>query len=61
MQPAAGRRELFGVDRLDALLLACAASAAAGECIDRVRAEVNTFSENAPPSDDQTLIAIRCR
>lgn len=57
--PKGGSRQLFGVERLDALLLACGATSAEG-CIARVRAEVAAFSEHAPPTDDQTLIAIRC-
>ena len=51
--------ELFGQDRLDALLLACGASSAFG-CIERVCGEVAAFSADAPPTDDRTLIAIRC-
>jgi sigma-B regulation protein RsbU (phosphoserine phosphatase) len=57
--PRNGERELFGVERLDDLLLACGANNAA-ECIERVRGEVAAFCANAPPIDDQTLIAIRC-
>lgn len=52
-------RQLFGVERLDKLLLDCGAASADG-CIERVRAEVNAFCEGQPPTDDQTLIAIRC-
>jgi sigma-B regulation protein RsbU (phosphoserine phosphatase) len=51
--------ELFGVDRLDALLLACGGRPA-DECIARIRAEVAAFCGNTPPADDQTLVAIRC-
>jgi sigma-B regulation protein RsbU (phosphoserine phosphatase) len=58
-QRGAASRELFGVERLDEVLLGCAASGAA-DCIGRVRAAVAEFCENAPPTDDQTLIAIRC-
>jgi serine phosphatase RsbU (regulator of sigma subunit) len=50
---------LFETDRLDRLLLDCGGSSAEG-CIDRVRTEVAAFCANAPPTDDQTLIAIRC-
>lgn len=57
--PRNGTRELFGVERLDALLVACGASKAA-DCIERVRKDVAAFCNNAPPIDDQTLIAIRC-
>ena len=61
MAPLRGatRRQLYGVERLDALLLANATSDVE-ECVARIRAELNAFSENAPLSDDQTLIAIRC-
>jgi sigma-B regulation protein RsbU (phosphoserine phosphatase) len=60
MAPLRGpSRELFGVERLDAVLLACGGSNAA-ECIDRIRAEVAAFRENLPATDDQTSIAIRC-
>jgi phosphoserine phosphatase RsbU/P len=50
--------ELFGTDRLDQLLQDCRATA--DDCIDRIRMSVASFCENAPPTDDQTLIAIRC-
>lgn len=56
---AEGSRELFGVERLDALLLD-SRQESAQSCIDHVTASINDFSKNAPPTDDQTLIAIRC-
>jgi sigma-B regulation protein RsbU (phosphoserine phosphatase) len=52
-------RQLFGVNRLDQRLLECGAASAA-QCIECVRASVSAFCENALPTDDQTLIAIRC-
>lgn len=52
-------RDLFGVERLDLLLVDCGATSAHG-CVDRIRADVTAFSERSPPTDDQTLIAIRC-
>lgn len=52
-------RQLFGIERLDKVLLDCGASSA-DMCIARIRSEVAAFCENAPPTDDQTLIAIRC-
>jgi len=52
-------RELFGSDRLDKLLVDCGAGSAE-ECIGRIRSALAVFTENAPPTDDQTLIAIRC-
>jgi sigma-B regulation protein RsbU (phosphoserine phosphatase) len=53
-------RQLFGVNRLDQRLLECGA-ASAEQCIECVRASVAGFCDNAMPTDDQTLIAIRCR
>jgi sigma-B regulation protein RsbU (phosphoserine phosphatase) len=55
----ASSRDLFGLDRLDSLLLDCKPGTMQ-ECLDKIRASVNCFAENALPSDDQTLIAIRC-
>ena len=52
-------RELFGVERLDALLLACGPTSPA-DCIARIRTDLTAFTANTPPTDDQTLIAIRC-
>jgi sigma-B regulation protein RsbU (phosphoserine phosphatase) len=51
--------DLFGIGRLDNTLVECGASSAEA-CIDRIRSEVAAFSENAPPNDDRTLIALRC-
>jgi sigma-B regulation protein RsbU (phosphoserine phosphatase) len=53
-------RELFGVERLDRLLVNCHPKTADG-CIERIQSELAAFGANAPPSDDQTLIAIRCQ
>jgi phosphoserine phosphatase RsbU/P len=52
-------RNLFGLDRLNTLLRQCK-SCSAAECLDRIRAAVTAFSQAALPTDDQTLIAIRC-
>jgi sigma-B regulation protein RsbU (phosphoserine phosphatase) len=55
-----GARDLFGTDRLDALLLDSAGGSAQA-CVDRIRDAVGRFTGAAgPPRDDQTLIAIRC-
>lgn len=51
-------RPLFGVERVDALLLDCDGSASS--CIERIRDEVDVFCEHAPAVDDQTLILLRC-
>ena len=52
-------RRLFGLELLDALLLECPLSSPA-ECIRQIQEALATFSGNAPPADDQTLLAIRC-
>lgn len=57
---AEGSPDLFGVHRLDRALTD-AKDAGPGELLDRVRAAVTEFAGPAPPSDDQTLIALRCR
>ncbi len=57
-KPANGR-QLFGINRLDQLLLDCGPSTPQN-CIDRIRTEVSAFSAGAPLMDDQTLSAIRC-
>jgi phosphoserine phosphatase RsbU/P len=51
-------RELFGVRRLDELLLECH-ECNAQRCVDRIRKDVDAFSGSVS-TDDQTLIAIRC-
>src|SRR5262249_27618285 len=53
------KADLFGTERLDAILLNCRQSSA-NECITRIRTEVAAFCGGAQPTDDQTLIAIRC-
>lgn len=55
----ADRRDLFGLERLDRLLLQCG-SCTVQDCIKRVRESVTSFGDTTLPSDDQTLIAIRC-
>jgi sigma-B regulation protein RsbU (phosphoserine phosphatase) len=59
MAPLRGatQREMFGLERLDPVLLGCS-TGTAQQCIDRIRDAVSTFAENALPTDDQTLIAI---
>lgn len=56
---ATGQRRMFGTDRLDQLLIACSGEGPS-ECIRRVRAAIQGFSEGQPPADDQTAIAMRC-
>jgi sigma-B regulation protein RsbU (phosphoserine phosphatase) len=52
-------RDLFGLERLDALLLECPLSSPA-QCIRQIKEAVTSYSGNALPTDDQTLLAIRC-
>lgn len=52
-------RQLFGVERLDRLLLECDARGAA-DTIVRIREDLAEFRGQARPADDQTLIAMRC-
>jgi sigma-B regulation protein RsbU (phosphoserine phosphatase) len=61
MAPLNGQttRQLFGVERLDDVLRRSGKSTPA-QCIDQIKAELAAFCQNAPPKDDQTLIAIRC-
>jgi sigma-B regulation protein RsbU (phosphoserine phosphatase) len=56
---AEGSRELYGEERLDALLLTPEARTAQG-CVATIREAVTAFARGTPPTDDQTLIAIRC-
>jgi len=60
MAPSTGSRDLFGTDRLDRVLLTCAPDCDAAGCLTRIQAEVSTFCAGAAPTDDQTLIALRC-
>jgi sigma-B regulation protein RsbU (phosphoserine phosphatase) len=56
---ASAPREMFGVERLDQLLLTCGGCAAAA-CLTRIQSELVTFCAGTLPTDDQTLIALRC-
>lgn len=56
---AGASRELFGVERLDRLLLECGTRSTA-DCLACIRSAVASFTHNAAPTDDQTLLAIRC-
>lgn len=56
--PPQQSRQLFGVERLDDVLLSCGDDSASS-CLKRVQAAVAEFAEDAPAADDQTLIAIR--
>lgn len=56
----AGRRELFGTDRLDACLIA-AADRPVDDIVRAVNDAVHDFTAGAPPGDDRTLVVLRCR
>jgi sigma-B regulation protein RsbU (phosphoserine phosphatase) len=60
MTPPRGEtaRELFGVERLDALLAECRPGPAA-ECVERIRDAVTAYGQTVLPNDDQTLIAVK--
>jgi sigma-B regulation protein RsbU (phosphoserine phosphatase) len=49
----------FGKARLDQVLLGCS-NKSTDECIGEIRQAVSEFCAGTPPTDDQTLIAIRC-
>lgn len=51
--------DLYGIDRLDRVLVD-ARRVTASDCVARVRADVSAFTNEAPASDDRTLIAVRC-
>jgi sigma-B regulation protein RsbU (phosphoserine phosphatase) len=48
--------ELFGTERLDDVINA--ADPGAQKIIDRINAEVGTFTRDAPPTDDRTVLVI---
>jgi sigma-B regulation protein RsbU (phosphoserine phosphatase) len=55
----AGEDELFGNDRLDAVVDACGSSAKS--LVDRIVEAVNDFTDFAPPTDDRTLVVVKVR
>ncbi len=57
---AAGVRTLFGDERLDRAISACAGGTAQ-DCIDRVRSALGEFTQGQAAADDQTLLIMRCR
>jgi sigma-B regulation protein RsbU (phosphoserine phosphatase) len=59
MRSGARERELFGLKRLDNLLLDCVPHSGANDCVGRINAAVSAFCGGAAPTDDQTLIALR--
>jgi phosphoserine phosphatase RsbU/P len=53
-----GSRDLFGVERLDEVLMSCD-GCEPQTCIDRIKSAIADFSRGAAAADDQTLIAMR--
>jgi sigma-B regulation protein RsbU (phosphoserine phosphatase) len=49
--------ELFGLERLDRAIVG---GESAQACIDRICRAVKEFTEDGAPTDDRTLIAVRC-
>jgi phosphoserine phosphatase RsbU/P len=54
-----GEDELFGNDRLDAVVDACGSSARS--LVDRIVQAVNDFTDFAPAGDDRTLVVVKVR
>jgi sigma-B regulation protein RsbU (phosphoserine phosphatase) len=52
-----GKREYFGTDGLDQVLIACR-PATAEDCVKQVTAAVTDFTKTNIPTDDQTLLVI---
>ncbi len=51
-----GRGQMFGTERLDAILQACTGTAT--QTRDRILGEIDEFTEGLPPADDRTLLVI---
>jgi sigma-B regulation protein RsbU (phosphoserine phosphatase) len=56
---ASGQRELFGDTRLVESLRAGALDDVHA-CVRRVEDAVRVFTHDAPPTDDRTLVVVRC-
>jgi sigma-B regulation protein RsbU (phosphoserine phosphatase) len=52
--------ELFGVDRLDRVLLSCTSNTAQ-EIVGCIRESIDQFTHGAPAKDDQTLIVFQSK
>ena len=51
------QNELFGIDRLNALVKTCAGHSAK-EVVDLICNALDRFTQGAPPADDTTIIAV---
>lgn len=60
MRESADGLELFGIERLDQVLRDCG-SRGASVCTARVNNAIATFTDNATPTDDQTMLILRAR
>jgi phosphoserine phosphatase RsbU/P len=52
-------RELFGTKRLDRVLSECRNSDPPMDCMDRVMQAIAAFTNDAPPTDDRTMLILR--
>lgn len=55
---ATGRRELFGIDRMDQVLRRCAPMGAAA-CIEGMNAALEAYCAGEAPTDDRTMLVLR--
>lgn len=60
MRESLGGLELFGVERLDPVLRECG-SVRACDCTERVRRAIARFTNDATPTDDQTMLILRAK
>ncbi|MGA7856019.1 MAG: PP2C family protein-serine/threonine phosphatase [Candidatus Acidiferrales bacterium] len=60
MRPGIEGLELFGAEGLDQVLSECGSDCAC-ECAERVTKAIAAFTNNAPPTDDQTMLILRAR
>lgn len=58
MRPGVDGVELFGTERLDQLLSECGADQPS-DCADRVTKAIAAFTNDAAPTDDQTMLILR--
>jgi phosphoserine phosphatase RsbU/P len=60
MRPGIDGLELFGTEGLDRVLSECG-SARTRDCAERVTKAIAAFTNDAPPTDDQTMLILRAR
>ena len=60
MRPGIDGLELFGTERLDQVLSECG-SDRTSDCAERVTKAIAAFTNDAAPTDDQTMLILRAR